>query len=172
MPRSRARPVLLALAGAVGAATAHGLDRAGQLPGVHESAAVRAAVGVPALTGWLVAAAALGWFLGSSRRRRTRVLSVLAGVPLLAALPELFARGDLFAVLEPAAATGALLQAVLFVAVLAALVLLERAWLSVRPAAAASAPLWGRARCAAPRRPVGTGAAVVRRGRSPPSPAW
>src|SRR4051812_4545300 len=118
----RTREVCAAVAGVVGAATAHALDEAGLLPGVHEAASVRGAL-TPALTvGWLALAGAVAWLAA-----RTRPVTVGgAGALVVAAVPELAGRLDPGAPFEPAALAGAALQWLLLVAVLAVLVLGER----------------------------------------------
>src|SRR4051794_27410020 len=95
----RTRGVCAAVAGVVGAATAHALDEAGLLPGVHESEAVREAL-TPVLTaGWLAFAGAVAWFAARTRP----VLVGGAGALVVAAVPELAGRLDPGAPFEPAA---------------------------------------------------------------------
>lgn len=118
----RTRGVCAAVAGVVGAATAHALDEAGLLPGVHEAVGVREAM-TPVLTvGWLMLAAGLAWLAA-----RTRPLPVGGlGALLVAAVPELVGRHDPEAMVEPGALAGAALQWLLLAVVLALLVLTDR----------------------------------------------
>jgi len=123
----RMRGVAAAVAGIVGAATAHALDEAGLLPGIHESANVREAMG-PALTvGWLVLAGVMAWYAARTRPALVGGASAL----VLSAVPELVGRHDPEAFAEPGAIAGALLQWLLLLAVLAVLVVIDR-WLAVR----------------------------------------
>ena len=86
------RPVLLALSASAGVLGGHVLDALGLLPGVHESAAVRAAVLAPrydVLT--IVGAAVLAWGVELLLRRRRpwfATAALLAGQTGLLGLPE------------------------------------------------------------------------------------
>lgn len=120
----RTRGVAAAVAGLVGAVAAHALDRAGLLPGVHETAAVREAMG-PALTAcWLLVAGGASCLAAATRPAVVGPLSAL----LVAGVPELVGRADPGAVLEPGALAGALLQSLLLLATLALAVVTDR-WL-------------------------------------------
>src|SRR4051812_23780359 len=133
----RGRGVVAAVAGMVGAATAHVLDTAGLLPGVHETVDVRNAMGPGLTVTWLAMAAGLAWFAA-----RTRPLPVGAGAALLvSAVPELVGRHDPGAVGEPGAVAGALLQWLLLMAVLALLLLADRR-LIVAPVPSYPVPVW------------------------------
>jgi hypothetical protein len=118
----RTRGVCAVVAGVVGAAVVHALDEAGQLPGVHETVAVRDAM-TPLLTvGWLALAGSLGGLAA-----RTRPVAVGgAGALVIAAIPELAGRTDPGAFFEPAALAGAALQWLLLMAVLGVLFLTDR----------------------------------------------
>src|SRR4051812_30016015 len=111
----REREVAAAVAGLVGAVAAHALDTAGLLPGVHETAAVRGAMSPLLTTGWLMAAACLGWLAAATRP----LLVAPASALLVSACPELVGRHDAGALAEPGALAGALLQSLLVLAVLA-----------------------------------------------------
>ena len=124
------RGVAAAVAGIVGAASAHALDEAGLLPGVHESAAVREAMGPLLTAGWLALAGGLAWLASRTRPAIVGGASALA----LAAVPELVGRHDLGAVAEPGAIGGALVQWLLLLLVLAVLVVIDRG-LAVHPPA-------------------------------------
>jgi len=118
----RGRDVVAAVAGLVGAATAHALDVAGALPGVHESAAVRGGMGPLATVGWLMLAAAL-----ATAAARTRPVPVgAASALLLSGVPELVGRHDPGAVVEPGAIAGAVVQWLLLLALLALVVVVDR----------------------------------------------
>jgi hypothetical protein len=118
----RIRGVCAAVAGIVGAATAHALDEAGLLPGVHESEAVREALTPPLTVAWLAMAGGLAWLAA-----RTRPVPVGGAAALLvAAVPEFAGRHDPEAMVEPGALAGAALQWLLLAAVLALAVLTDR----------------------------------------------
>lgn len=131
----RMRGVAAAVAGLVGAVTARALDEAGLLPGVHESEAVREAMG-PALTvGWLLLAAAASWLAARTRPIVVGPVSALA----VAGIPELLCRRDPGAMFEPGALAGALLQSLLLIAILALAVVADR-WLVTIPTPAFARP--------------------------------
>ena len=123
----RMRGIAAAVAGIVGAGTAHALDEAGLLPGVHESAGVRGAMGPGLTVAWLALAGLMAWYAA-----RTRPAVVGGGCALvLSAIPEMVGRHDPEAIVEPGAIAGALFQWLLLLAVLALLVAVDR-WLAVR----------------------------------------
>jgi hypothetical protein len=118
------------VAGVVAAASSHALDRAGQLPFVHEAADVRTAMSPALVCLWLALAAGL-----SALAARTR--PILVGAPcalIVAGVPELVGRHDLGAVAEPGAIAGALVQWLLIAAIVGLAVLADRQllrrWLS------------------------------------------
>jgi hypothetical protein len=118
----RTREAVAAVAGVAGAAATHGLDVAGALPGVHESAAVRGGMSPLATALWLALAALLAVLAARTR-------PVLLGAPaalLLSGVPELVVRHDPGAVVEPGAMAGALVQWLLLIALLALVVAVER----------------------------------------------
>lgn len=124
------RAVVAGTAGVGAAATAHALDVTGRLPFVHEVAAVRTSMSPAEVVAWLVVAAAL-----SAVAACTRVL--LVGVPgalLVGGIPELLGRHDLGAVFEPGAVTGALVQVLLLLTVVAVALLLQRRLTALPPA--------------------------------------
>jgi hypothetical protein len=124
----RMRGVAAAVAGIVGAATAHVLDEMGTLPGVHEAAGVRGAMGPWLTLAWLATAGGLAWLAA-----RTRPLVVGAPCALVvSAVPELVGRHDVGAFVEPGALAGAMVQWALMLAVIAVVVAVDRL-----PAAAA-----------------------------------
>jgi hypothetical protein len=131
----RMRGVCAAAAGVVGAATAHALDVAGLLPGVHETAQVRAAMDPLATVAWLALAGALAWLAARTRP----VLVGGASALIVSGIPELVGRHDPGAVAEPGAIAGALLQWVLLLAVVAVAMLLARS-LTVRAPSYADLP--------------------------------
>jgi len=154
---------LAAAVGVAAAAVSHVLDRAGQLPFVHEQADVRTALSPAMIACWLLLAAML-----SSLAAVTRPLLVGAPAALLvSAVPEVVGRHDLGAVVEPGAVAGALVQCLL-IAVVVALALLAERQLGQRRAtpvvlvALSSAPSW---RLAVPRPLLVVGES---RSRSPP----
>lgn len=109
-------------AGIVGAATTHALDTAGLLPGVHEAAAVRTSMGWTTTVVWLVLAGGLAWLAV-----RTWPALVGGGSALVvSAIPELVGRHDLGAIAEPGALSGALVQWLLLLAVVAVAVVVDR----------------------------------------------
>jgi hypothetical protein len=117
-----------AAAGVGAAVTGHLLDRAGLLPFVHETAAVRTAMSPVQVAGWLLLAGVLAALAAATR-------PLVVGAPVAAVVsgtPELLGRHDPGAVLEPAALLGALLQVLLVVAVVALAVALERRVLPLR----------------------------------------
>ena len=109
----RSRRVVAAIAGVAGAVLAHGLDVAGQLPFVHETAAVRQAMSPAATVAWLALAATLS----AVAARRPATAGAVAALAI-GGLPELAGRLDAGAMFEPAAVAGALLQWLLLVLVL------------------------------------------------------
>ena len=116
------RAVVAATAGLGAAATAHALDVTGRLPFVHEAVSVRAAMSPVEVAGWLFVAAAV-----SAIAVCTRV--ALVGVPgavVVSGTPELIGRHDPGALLEPGALTGALVQVLLLLTVVAVALLLQR----------------------------------------------
>jgi hypothetical protein len=113
------RSVVAAATGVAGAALARVLDVAGQLPLVHESADVRHGLGPVATVVWLAASAAL-----AAVSARRPLWSGAAAV-VVAALPELVARHDPGAVVEPAALAGALMQWTLLLLVIAVAVAVQ-----------------------------------------------
>lgn len=140
---------LAAAVGVAAAAVSHALDRAGQLPFVHEQSDVRTAMSPAMIACWLLLAAAL-----SALAARTRPLLVGAPAALLvSAVPELVGRHDIGAVLEPGAMVGSLVQWLL-IALVVTLALLAERRLGQRPAtpivlcALWSSPAW---RVVAPR---------------------
>jgi hypothetical protein len=136
----RTRGIAAVAAGIVGAAGTHALDAAGMLPGVHEAAHVRTALGPAATIGWLALAGALAWLAA-----RTRPASVGAGAMLVvSAIPELVGRHDVGALAEPGATAGALVQWLLLLAVLAVAVVVDR-WLAVAVSASYVDVPWQRA---------------------------
>jgi hypothetical protein len=105
-----------AVASVPAALLAHALDASGLLPFVHESGDVRGAMGPTAVVLWLALTAVVVGLATASRW-----LALLAAPASLAsaALPEMIGRHDLGALVEPAAALGALLQWLLLLVVLA-----------------------------------------------------
>ena len=118
----RMRGVAVAVAGMVGAGTAHALDVAGLLPGVHESVDVRASLGPLATIGWLALAGGLAWLAARTRPAPVGAVSAL----VVSAIPELVGRHDIGAVAEPGAIAGALVQWLLLLAVVAVVVVVDR----------------------------------------------
>lgn len=152
-----------AAAVAAGAAVGHGLDVAGLLPGVHESVAVRAAMGPAATCGWLLLAAGLG-----AVAARTRPVVVGAAASLLVSgVPELVGRHDPGAVFEPGAVAGALLQWALLMLVLALAVLIEHR-LAAQPLAPVGLVVDGPRPAEAGRRPLRRRPVGPGRPRGPP----
>jgi hypothetical protein len=131
----RMRGFAAAAAGVAGAAGAHLLDVAGLLPGVHETVAVRTAMGPLLTVAWLLVAGGLAWL--ACVTRPVPVGAVAAVV--VSGAPELIGRHDPGAVAEPGAIAGALLQWLLLLLVVAVAVLLERQ-LATRPFAPAATP--------------------------------
>jgi hypothetical protein len=129
---------LAAAVGVAAAAAGHALDRAGQLPFVHEQADVRTAMSPAMIGSWLLLAGLLSALAAASR-------PLLVGAPaalLVSAVPELVGRHDLGAVLEPGAIAGALVQWLLIAVVVAVALLAERQ-LGQRPATpVAVAAVW------------------------------
>lgn len=125
----RTRGIAAAAAGIVGAATAHALDVAGLLPGIHETSDVRSGLGPLATVGWLALAGGLAWV--AARTRPALVGGTCALV--VAAIPELVGRHDIGAVAEPGAIAGALLQWLLLLAVVAVAVVLARSFVARAP---------------------------------------
>lgn len=123
----RVREVAAAVAGIVGAATTHALDAAGLLPGVHETAEVRTAMGPAVSVGWLLLAGALAWL---AVRTKPAVVGGTSAL-VVAAIPELVGRHDPGAIGEPGAIAGALMQWLLLLAVVAVAVVADRS-LSLR----------------------------------------
>jgi hypothetical protein len=112
----RAQIPAAAAASVPAALVAHALDASGGLPFVHESGAVRGAMGPVAVALWLLLTAAVVALAAASPR------PALLGAPASlasAGLPELIGRHDLGAVFEPGAIIGALLQWLLLLVVLA-----------------------------------------------------
>ena len=158
----RMRGVSAAAAGVVGAATTHALDVAGLLPGVHDTAEVRTAMGPLTTIAWL----ALAGFL-ASLAARTRPALVGGGSALLVSgIPELVGRHDPGAIAEPGAIAGALLQWVLLLLVVAVAMVLARS-LSVRAPSYTDLP-WQPSVLHAS---AGASRLVPRRGR-PRAPPW
>ena len=125
----RMRGVAAAVAGLVGAGTAHALDVAGLLPGVHESVDVRASLGPLATVAWLALAGGLAWLAA-----RTRPAAVGGTAALVvSAIPELVGRHDVGAVAEPGAIAGALVQWLLLLAVIAVAVVVDRSLVVTHP---------------------------------------
>ena len=93
--RLQRRPVLLAVSASLGVVGGHVLDAKGLLPGVYESAAVRAAALAPSFTVMtVVGAAALALGVDALLRRPRRWLAVVvlvAGQTALLGIPEVFA---------------------------------------------------------------------------------
>jgi hypothetical protein len=117
----RIRGLAAAVAGVVGAATAHALDVRGLLPGVRETAHVRQAMGPAVTVLWLGLAGGVALIAA-----RTRPLLVGAvGALAVGAVPELLGRLDPGAAFEPGAVAGALLQWLLLMAVVALAVVVE-----------------------------------------------
>lgn len=123
----RTRGYAAVAAGIVGAAGTHALDAAGLLPGVHEAAGVRTGMGPLATVAWLVLAGVLAWLAA-----RTRPALVGGSAALIvSAIPELIGRHDPGAIAEPGAMSGALVQWLLLLAVVAIAVIVDR-WLAVQ----------------------------------------
>lgn len=104
------------------AAVGHALDRAGQLPLVHEDVAVRTAMSPGLVICWLLVAATLSALAAATG-------PLLLGAPcalLVAGAPELLGRHDIGAVTEPGAVAGALVQWLLIAAVVALMLVAER----------------------------------------------
>jgi hypothetical protein len=118
----RARDVAAAVAGVVGAASTHALDEAGLLPGVHESEAVRTAMGPAVTVIWLMLAGGLAWLAVRTRPALVGGSSAL----IVSAIPELVGRHDPGAIGEPGAVAGALMQWLLLMAVVAVAVIVDR----------------------------------------------
>lgn len=159
----RMRGVAAAAAGMVGAGTAHALDVAGLLPGVHEAAGVRTSLGPLATVAWLALAGGLAWLAA-----RTRPAAVGGAAALVvSAIPELVGRHDIGAVAEPGAVAGALVQWLLLLAVIAIAVVVDRSLAASPPSSYIDMP-WLPA-------PVGTRGHITRhvdrrgRPRAPPS---
>jgi hypothetical protein len=112
------RGLAAAVVGATGAGLARILDVSGLLPGVHESEAVRTAMGPAATVAWLALAAALAWLVGVSRK----VWLGVAVCVFVSGIPELVSRHDPEAMGEPGALLGALVQLLLLLVVLAVVV--------------------------------------------------
>jgi hypothetical protein len=118
----RARDVAAVVAGVAGAATTHVFDARGLLPGVHEAAAVRTAMGPASTLVWLALAGALAWL---AVRTRPALVGGTAAL-VVAAIPELLGRHDAGAIGEPGALAGALMQWLLLMAVVAVALVVER----------------------------------------------
>jgi hypothetical protein len=118
----RARDLAAVAAGVVGAATSHALDAAGLLPGVHETEAVRTAMGPVVTVFWLGLAGGLAWVATRTRPALVGGSSAL----VVSAIPELVGRHDPGAIGEPGAVAGALMQWLLLMAVVAVLVVVDR----------------------------------------------
>lgn len=118
----RARDVAAAAAGILGAAAAHAFDIAGVLPGVHETAAVRTAMGPAPTVVWLMLAGGLAWLAVRTRPALVGGTSAL----VISAVPELMVRHDPGAIGEPGAIAGALMQWLLLMAVFAIAVVVDR----------------------------------------------
>jgi hypothetical protein len=123
----RARTWVAAATGTAGAVIAHALDVAGRLPFVHESEVVRTGLGPVATGCWLLAAAVIG----AVASRRPMSLGA-AGAIVVAGAPELIARHDPGAIVEPGAFIGALMQWMLLLLVIAVALAVE-AQLFMRP---------------------------------------
>ena len=116
------RAVVAATAGLGAAATAHALDVTGRLPFVHEAVSVRAAMSPVEVAAWLFVAAAV-----SAIAVCTRVALVgIPGAVLVSGTPELLGRHDPGALFEPGAMTGALVQVLLLLTIVAVALLLQR----------------------------------------------
>jgi hypothetical protein len=89
------RPLLLAAAASIAVITGHVLDALGLLPGVHESAALRAAALAPKFTVMTVVGAGILAIAAEALLRRQRpwlaVAALVAGQTALLALPEALA---------------------------------------------------------------------------------
>jgi hypothetical protein len=118
----RTREVAAVAAGIVGAASTHALDAAGLLPGVHETAEVRTAMGPALWAGWLLFA---GGLAGLAVRTRPALVGGASAL-LVSAVPELVGRHDPGAVAEPGAMSGALVQWLLLLALVAVAVVVDR----------------------------------------------
>ena len=119
----RAKAATAAVASVPAALVAHALDVSGRLPFVHESGAVRNAMGPLAVVLWLALTALVVGIAAASRR------PALLGAPaalVSAALPELIGRHDPGAIVEPGATLGALLQWLLLLTVLALALVADR----------------------------------------------
>ena len=129
---------LAACVGVAAAAMSHALDRAAQLPFVHEQVDVRTAMSPAMIACWLLLAALL-----SALAARTRPLLIGAPAALVvSAVPELVGRHDIGAVIEPGAIAGSLVQWLLIAVVVAVALLAERQ-LGQRPGAPSVLPaLW------------------------------
>lgn len=160
----RTRGVVAAVVGACGAGMARALDVHGLLPGVHESEAVRGAMGPGVTAAWLVLAGGLAALAAS-----TRPVPVGTVVSLLVSgLPEMVSRHDPEAFGEPGAITGALVQLVLLLTVVALAVLVG---VHLRRAAL-PAPTWQRHRLprpVGPRRPRTRARRLDANPRAPPA---
>jgi hypothetical protein len=133
----RMRGLAAVVVGIVGAAGTHALDAAGLLPGVHETADVRTAMGPVATVVWLALAGALAWL---AARTRPAIVGGSAAL-VVSAIPELLGRHDIGAVVEPGAMSGALVQWLLLLAVVAIAVVVDR-WLAVHPPSSYLALPW------------------------------
>jgi hypothetical protein len=118
----RTRDLAAMAAGVVGAATSHAFDAAGLLPGVHETEAVRTAMGPVVTVIWLGLAGGLAWVATRTRPALVGGSSAL----VVSAIPELVGRHDPGAIGEPGAVAGALMQWLLLMAVVAVLVVVDR----------------------------------------------
>jgi len=160
----RARDVAAVVAGMLGAAATHALDSAGLLPGVHETEAVRTAMGPTATVVWLMLAGALAWLAVRTRPALVGGASAL----VVAAIPELVGRHDPGAIGEPGAIAGALMQWLLLMAVVAIAVVVDRSLSAGAAQSSYRISFWQPASVGATRPPSGI---VDRRGRPRAPPA-
>jgi hypothetical protein len=178
------RPLLLAGAASTGVITGHALDALGLLPGVHESAAVRAAALAPKFTLLTVLGAGLLAVAAEALLRRQRawlaVCVLVAGPTALLALPEALAEaagkagqaaaggGEAEEIANLAVAVG--LQVLLAVVAIGLAVVVDTLLLRLpRPLTPVRVPGVPRAVVCVPAAPAGRIVGGVR-GRGPPVP--
>jgi len=160
----RARDVAAVVAGIAGAATAHAFDASGLLPGVHETEAVRTAMGPAATVAWLMLAGGLAWLAVRTKPALVGGTSAL----VVAAIPELVGRHDPGAIGEPGAMAGALMQWLLLMAVVVIVVVVDRSLAALVTPSAYRIFFWQPAPVGADRQPTRL---VDRRGRPRAPPA-
>jgi len=161
----RAKATTAAVASVPAALLAHALDVSGSLPFVHETGAVRGAMGPLAVVLWLALTALVVGFAAASR------WPALLGAPASlasAGLPELIGRHDVGAVFEPGAILGALVQWLLLLSVVALAVVASRV-LRLSPFVAGGPQLRMPAPVARPARPPYVAPRWRLRSRAPPA---